>query len=51
MNQKQIENELALKWALEHLELSDEFKIINQQKIIETSYSTVHRITTSKNNV
>ncbi|HHL3494050.1 TPA: phosphotransferase [Legionella pneumophila] len=51
MNQKQIENELALKWALEHLELSHEFKIINQQKIIETSYSTVHRITTSKNNV
>lgn len=51
MNQKQIKNQLALKWALEHLALNDEFKIIDQQKIIETAYSTVHRITSSESNV
>lgn len=42
VNQKQIQNELALKWALEYLVLNDEYKIIEQQKIIETPYSTVH---------
>ncbi|HAT8180690.1 TPA: aminoglycoside phosphotransferase family protein, partial [Legionella pneumophila] len=51
MNQKQIENKLALKWALEYLRLSVEFKIVDQQKIIDTSYSTVHKIITSKSNI
>lgn len=51
MKQKQTKNQLALKWALEHLALNDEFKIIDQQKIIETAYSTVHRITSSESNV
>ncbi|KTD71211.1 phosphotransferase [Legionella tucsonensis] len=49
MNQEQIEIELALKWALQYLVSNNHSSIINHDKITQTSYSVVHKITTSKN--
>ncbi|KTD10617.1 Phosphotransferase enzyme family protein [Legionella gratiana] len=49
VNQEQIEIELALKWALEYLVSHNDSTIISHQKITETSYSVVYKITTSKN--
>ncbi|ASQ47082.1 hypothetical protein [Legionella clemsonensis] len=49
MNQKKKEIELALKWALEYLVTNNHSSIINHNKITETSYSVVYKITTSKN--
>lgn len=48
MTQEQKTGE-ACKWALEYLTSNNDSKMISHQKIIETAYSEVHKITTSKN--
>ena len=41
--------EQALQWADQYLTLHEESSIVNHQKIVQTSYSVLHKIETTKN--
>lgn len=47
MNREEMK-ERALQWALEYLVAHSELKIVRHEKIVETSYSMVHKITTTQ---
>jgi len=51
MNKEQINDEQALQWALEYLVTNNKLEIVTHEKIVETSYSAVHKINTTQGSV
>lgn len=48
MNEQRINEGQALQWALEYLVAKYKLDIVNYEKIVETSYSVVHKINTTQ---
>lgn len=49
MNKEQIKDDQALQWAFEYLVSNNKLEIVKHEKIVQTSYSLVHKINTTQN--